>query len=231
MLIHRRFLISMACLSMQAALAALAMSTAQANPAEFLQASEPMQFRVNGLSLDVRSALVAMPRESLVQAILAGWRDAGHQGLSFSPSEDRTVLGRQIGALHETLTLLSTDDPLRTAIVLATQDVRQVLGTAPPPPFGLPAGLRIIDTIEEINGNEPTVTYRMDSDLPTRESIERLRASLVSAAWTVDSRTLSGRGPSMMEASRGSQKLVATALVASRGQPSRVVVQVTGRAP
>jgi hypothetical protein len=35
----------------------------------------------------------------------------------------------------------------------------------------------------------------------------------------------------MMEASRGSQKLVATALVAPRGNPSRVVVQVIGRAP
>ncbi|NDA44242.1 MAG: hypothetical protein EBX78_11595 [Gammaproteobacteria bacterium] len=64
-----------------------------------------------------------------------------------------------------------------------------------------------------------------------RESIERLRASVVSAAWSIDSRTLSGKGPSMMEASRGSQKLVATALVAPRGNPSRVVVQVIGRAP
>lgn len=230
MLIHRRFVPSLARVSIQAALAVLAISTAHAGAIDAMQASEPMQFRVNGLALGVRSALVALPRQSLVEAILAGWRDAGHEGLSFSPSKDRTVLGRQIGPLHETLTLLSTDDPLRTAIVLATQDVRQVLDTAPPPPFALPAGMRIVDTIEEINEREPRVHYRIESSLTTRESIERLNSSLVAAAWTVSSRTLATKASSL-DASRGSQRIEAGAVDVGHGKPTSVLVWVIGRAP
>lgn len=229
MLIRNRLLLWMAALSMEAVFgAARPVAANTTDPAAFSD-SEPMRMRINGLALAVRSAVVPLPRESIAQAVLAAWRDSGSEGLEFTPSDERTVLGRQIGPLHETLTLLKTHDPLRTAIVLATQDARQQLGTSPQPPFVMPRDMRIIETIEQIDGVGPGVTFRIDSSVSTRESIERLHSSMTSSGWISDSRTLSDKGPSMLTGSRGSQQIMATAL---RGAEfTRVVVQVTGRAP
>lgn len=229
MLIRNRFLLWIATLSMEAVLAVPHSAHANNQTLMAFSASEPMRVRVNGLALAVRSAVVPLSRESIAEAVLAGWRDSGHEGMEFTPSDERTVLGRQIGALHETLTLLTTDDPLRTAVVLATQDGRQQLGASPPLPFALPRDMRLVRTIEEIRGMESGVTYTIDSTVPTRESIERVHAALTSAGWTTESRTLDDQGASMVSASRGTQKIMVTAF---RGrQYFTVVVEVTGRAP
>lgn len=194
-----------------------------------LTTSEPMLVKYNGLALNIRSAVVPVPRESLATTILDAWRAAGTEGLRFDAEGDRVVLGRQAGPIHETLSLLRTDDPLSTAVVRALQDSRQVLSTAPPPPFALPAGMKIIDTIEDYNGKKTSVTYRIDSDFSTRDSIERLRASITDARWEIKFRQLSDKGHSMITASRETDELSATAL--NQEDTTRVIVSVTRRAP
>jgi len=194
-----------------------------------LTTSEPMLVKYNGLSLDIRSAVVPVPRESLASTILDAWRAAGTEGLRFDADEDRVVLGRQAGPIHETLSLLRTDDPLSTAVIRALQDSRQVLSTAPPPPFSLPAGMKIMDTIEDYNGKKTNVTYRIDSDFSTRDSIERIRASISDARWEIGSRQLRDKGPSMITATRETEELTATAF--HNDENTRVVVSVTRRAP
>jgi len=194
-----------------------------------LTTSEPMLMKYNGLALNIRSAVVPIPRESLATTILDAWRATGTEGLRFDADDDRIVLGRQTGPIHETLSLLRTDDPLSTAVIRALQDSRQVLSTSPPPPFTMPAGMKIIDTIEDYNGKKTNVTYRIDSDFSTRESIERLRAAITDARWEVKSRELSDRGHSMMTAARETEELSATAL--KTDEATRVVVSVTRRAP
>lgn len=194
-----------------------------------LTTSEPMLVKYNGLALNIRSAVVPVPRESLATTILDAWRAAGTEGLRFDADGDRVVLGRQAGPIHETLSLLRTDDPLSTAVVRALQDSRQALSTAPPPPFALPAGMKIIDTIEDYNGKKTSMTYRIDSDFSTRDSIERLRASITGARWEIKSRQLSDKGHSMITASRETDELSATAF--NQEYTTRVVVNVTRRAP
>ncbi len=194
-----------------------------------LTTSEPMLVKYNGLALNIRSAVVPVPRESLATTILDAWRAAGTEGLQFDADGDRVVLGRQAGPIHETLSLLRTDDPLSTAVVRTLQDSRQVLSTAPPPPFALPAGMKIIDTIEDYNGKKANVTYRIDSNFSTRDSIERLRASMTDARWEIKFRQLSVKGHSMITASRETDELSATAL--NEEGATRILVTVTGRAP
>jgi hypothetical protein len=194
-----------------------------------LTTSEPMFVKHNGLALNIRSAVVPIPRESLATTILDAWRAAGTEGMRFDTDGDRVVLGRQAGPLHETLSLLQTDDPLSTAVIRALQDSRQALSTAPPPPFNLPAGMKIINTIEDYNGKKTNVTYRIDSNFSTRDSIERLRVSITDARWEINFRQLSDKGPSMITATREAEELSATAL--DQEATTRLVVSVTRRAP
>lgn len=189
-----------------------------------LSESEPMFMRVNGVALDVRSALVPIPRESLASAILDAWRVAGTEGRMFEASGDRLVLGRQTGPLHETLSLLRTDDPLMTAVVRALQDSRQILAAAPPPPFALPEGMRIIGTTEDLAGQRPSIIYRIDALSSPRDSLERIRLALVDAKWQLISRRINDNGPFMLEATRDQDAIFVT--VSREERTTRVVISV-----
>lgn len=86
-----------------------------------------------------------------------------------------------------------------------------------------------MDTIEDYNGKKTNVTYRIDSDFSTRDSIERIRASISDARWEIGSRQLRDKGPSMITATRETEELTATAF--HNDENTRVVVSVTRRAP
>lgn len=226
-MLTKRFVIWMASASMDAMLllsasgAATALTPATAD-------SAPARVRINGLSLDVRSTLIPMAAEPLAEAIIAAWRDAGIIGLRFDPGAGRTVLGRQSGPVHETVTLLRTSNPNKTAVVHATQDVRQGTTALPSPPFALPRGLQVIETIEQMDRGQPSNTFRIDSSLPKLEALERLRLALVASGWSVTARIISNERSCMLAAERGRQKL----MILSVDDQSRVrfVVEVTGRA-
>lgn len=194
-----------------------------------LTTSEPMFMRYNGLALDIRSAVVPLPRESLANAILDAWRATGAEGLRFDSDGDRVVLGRQSGPLHETLSLLRTEDPLSTAVIRALQDSRQSISKAPPLPFTLPAGLKIIDTVEDYSGRHSSIMYRIDSELLARDAIEKLRVAILDARWEISARYLSDRGPSSITAAREAEKLVVTATDEDR--VTRVLVHLDRRTP
>lgn len=226
MLNHKRFIFWMATVSIEAVL--LVATPAYAVAPGSNSDSEPMRVRVNGIALNVRSKLVPLPPESLGDAILAAWRDAGTAGLRFHPAAGRTVLGRQSGPIHETVTLLDTPDPDRTAVVYATQDLSRGVAPLPSLPFVLPRGIRVVETIEQLERNVPSTTFRLESSLNKLEAIERVRLALVESRWSITARMVSVDRTCMIEAERGTQKVMVLAIEGD--SKNRLVVTVTGRA-
>ena len=226
-MLTKRFVLWMATASLDAILllsapgAAAALAAPTADPT-------PARVRINGLAFDVRSTLIPMAAEPLAQGIIAAWRDAGIVGLRFDPTVGRTVLGRQAGPVHETVTLLRTSNPNKTTVVHATQDVRQDASALPAPPFVLPRGLRVIETIEQMDRGKTYNTFRIDSSLPKLEGLERMRRALLASGWTVTGRIISDERSCMLSAERGSQKVL---ILSVDGHPqARFVIEVTGRA-
>jgi len=209
-------------------IAAVSLEATAAMPSA-AELGDPLWVRVNGVALEVRSAVVGMPTENLADAILDAWRDAGHAGLRFSPSPDRTVLGRQKGSVHETLTLLPNDDPKSTTVIHAANDSRQTTSTIPAPPFKLPRGFRVIQTIEQMSRSIPIFTFRLESDVRPTETIERLRTALIEAQWLLTTRMSGIEESALLTARRGKQELIATAN--ARSGSTAVIVEITGRAP
>jgi hypothetical protein len=226
MLNNKRFIFRMATISLEAMLL-LATPAFAVSPGS-IPDSEPMRVRVNGIALDVRSKLVPLPPESLANAILAAWRDAGTAGLRFNPAAGRTVLGRQSGPVHETVTLLDTPDPDRTAVVHATQDLSQGVARLPSLPFVLPRGMRVVEAIEQLERNVPNTTFRLESSLNKLEAIERVRLALLESRWSITARMVSVDRTCMIEAERGTQKVMVLAIEGD--SKNRLVVEVTGRA-
>lgn len=189
----------------------------------------PLSVRVNGIPLQVRTATVDMPAESLAEAILAAWRDAGNAGLRFDPSPDRTVLGRQIGAIHETITLLGGASAESTNVVHAANDTSISPSTLPSPPFQLPRGLKITRIAEFWASNKPIVTFTLASEISPAEAVERVRAVLIASQWIPTSRYDDGPTSAMIHAARGSQELVFSAY--DRNYKTQAVLEIKGRAP
>lgn len=208
--------------------AVAAVAGAQGLPSMLTQQT-PLTVRVNGLTMQVRTALVDTPAESLAEAILKAWRDAGNAGLRFEPDEERTVLGRQRGPVHETVTLLPTDDPRSTTVVHAANDSRQTPSTSPTPPFQLPRGLKVLQTVEELQGAMPSTTFIIESELQPAETIERLRIALLEARWILTSRVNGIERSVMLTAARAKQELIVVA--SSRKGSTRVTLEITGHAP
>ena len=200
----------------------------QGLPATLAQ-QEPMTVRVNGLTLQVRTARVDLPPESLADAILEAWRDAGNAGLRFDPDADRTVLGRQSGTVHETVTLLPAADPGATTVVHAENDSRQTPSTVPTPPFQLPRGLKVTRTVEDVSGSKPVKFFFMSSELRPAETAERLRAAVLNARWILTSRRSGIERSAMMTAARAGQEM--TIVVADRAGETRVTLEITGHEP
>ena len=194
-----------------------------------LATQKPLTVRVNGLAMEVRSALVDSPPESLADAILEAWRDAGHAGLRFQTDPERTVLGRQRGPVHETVTLLPAEDPRTTTVVHASNDSRQTPSSVPAPPFTLPRGLKVMRTIEQVSRSRPEITFKISSELQPRETVERLRAALLDARWILTSRVTGIESSSILSAVRAKQEM--TIIVADRDGETRVTLEITGHAP
>jgi len=176
-----------------------------------LTTSDPMLMRVNGLTLDVRSAVVPVERESLATAVLEAWRAAGTEGKRFDAEGDRLVLGRQTGPLHETLSLLRTPDPLATAVIRALQDSRQMLASGPPPPLPLPEDMRVVGTVESLTGQTPYIIHRLESRLRPRDAAEQLRAIAVNQQWEVEARRFNEDGSAMVRANRKGESMMINA--------------------
>jgi len=228
MLNSKRLINWLAALSLDAILLATTATAATAASPQSLSASGPMRVRINGLAFEVRSTLVSQPSEALADAILGAWRDAGVTGLRFEPAAGRTVLGRQTGPVHETVTLLDTAKPRQTAVVHATQDLRQSAASVPAPPFALPRDIRVVETIEHLERDSPITTFRLETALSKLDGFERLRVALIASRWSVTTRLVSLDRASMLEAARGSQRVMILALDGSN--KTTFVVSLTGRA-
>jgi hypothetical protein len=212
-----------------ASLQALAVGAATHGLPTHLAAQPPLSVRVNGLTMQVRTALVDTPAESLADAILGAWRDAGNAGLRFESGEGRTVLGRQRGPVHETVTLLPTDDPRATTVVHAANDSRQTPSTSATPPFALPRGMRISRTIEQLDGTKPVLTFYLESELQLQETVERLRVAILEARWILTSRVNGIEKSAMLTAARAKQEMLV--VVSNRQGRTRVTLEITGHAP
>lgn len=222
-----RYLIlsALASLSLQSAAFAAA---GHGLPANFWQ-QQPLTVRVNGLTMQLRTALVDSPVESLADAILAAWRDAGSAGLRFDPDGGRTVLGRQRGPIHETVTLIPAADPRSTSVLHAANDSRQTPASVPTPPFALPRGLKIVQTVEQLSNGKPLLIFQIESELRSMETVERLRAAILGARWMLTSRVDGIERSAVLTATRAKQELLA--VVSDRRGSTHVTLEITGHAP
>lgn len=219
----------MTCLTSLSLNALVAIAHANEGLPKLVSAQQPLLVRVNGLTMQVRTAVVDTPAESLADAILKAWRDAGNAGMRFDQDQERTVLGRQRGPVHETVTLLPADDPRATTVVHAANDSRQTPSTAATPPFALPRGLKVLQSIEQLSGATPVQIFQIQSELQVSETLERLRVAIIDARWVLTSRVNGIERSAMLTAARAKQELLV--VVSNRTGQTKVTLEVTGHAP
>jgi hypothetical protein len=113
-------------------------------------------------------------------------------------------------------------------VVHATQDLSQGVARLPSLPFVLPRGMRVVEAIEQLERNIPNTTFRLESSLNKLEAIERVRLALLESRWSITARMVSVDRTCMIEAERGTQKVMVLAIEGD--SKNRLVVEVTGRA-
>jgi hypothetical protein len=190
--------------------------------------------RVNGVPLELRSGELAIAHPTLVTAVAARWQGTDgkppHAAVSHvAIAAGHTVLGRQRGPLHETVTLRASG-PGRTKVLVAVTD----LGAAPRPPTrlpaGLPAGQRLLQVVEHGDGRSAPRTFTLDSPKEPQVALSQWRRSLAAAGWSLRSAEPTGAGPRawLLWADRGLERIDAAFTAGPDG--ARIVLQVSGDA-
>lgn len=189
--------------------------------------------RVNGVPLELRTGEFALAQPTLVSALAERWQltDGGRHAavIRSTVAAGHTVLGRQRGALHETVTLRASG-PGRTRVLVAVNDLG---AKARPPaqlPVRLPAGQRLLQVVEHGDAGVAPRIFTLESDKEPQVALSQWRRALVSAGWSLRSVDPSGAGPRawMLWADRGHERIDAAFSHGIDG--ARIVLQVSGDA-
>ena len=190
--------------------------------------------RVNGVPLELRSRELAIPHPTLVAAVAARWQGKGRSGPNAAVAHvavaaTHTVLGRQRGPLHETVTLRATG-PGRTQVLVAVTDLGAVPRTPMRLPAGLPVGQRLLQVVEHGDGRSAPRTFTLESPKDPQVALSQWRRSLTAAGWSLRSAEPTGVGPRawLLWADRGHERIDATFAAGPDG--ARIVLQVSGDA-
>lgn len=190
--------------------------------------------RVNGTPLELRSGEFAIAQPALVTALVARWQGAGRDAPQAVVSQSasavgHTVLGRQRGSLHETVTLRASG-PGRTQVLVAVNDLRAVARTPARLPVALPAGQRLLQVVEHGDGRAAPRTFTLDSSKGPQVALSQWRRSLAAVGWSLRSAEPSAAGQRawVLWADRGHERIDAAFSPGPDG--ARIVLQVSGDA-
>ena len=185
-----------------------------------------LEFRVNGVPLRARAIRVALPLEALVSALLREWADTAAGPPLHVVTSGRTILGRQVGFLHETVTL-KTVDAQHTEVHVAVRDLRQPLLPSPRLPFAVPRGFAPLSIVEQGAEVGQAQTISLSARGPVQSSVAALVAALRAAEWSV-SPAFRAQPPDgvVLWASRKAQQMQLVVVPSGRG--STVIAQVSG---
>lgn len=181
--------------------------------------------RVNGVPLALRSGELRGSPSTLAPALLAHWQAPGVGTPQVSVLGSRTVIGRQRGRLHETVTLRQAG-PGRTDVLIAVADLGAPARQLPRPPIALPVGQSSLLIVEQGDGRDAVRTFSFVSDRSPTAALSQWRRSLVAAGWRPYTTPSMGVGPEaqVLWADRGRERIDA---VFSAGAPgARIVVKV-----
>lgn len=137
---------------------------------------------------------------------------------------DRVIFARQVGSLHQTLTLRSAPGSSHVDALIAVQDLRQPPGQIPALPFPAPDGTRIVNVVQHGDSVEAPLTFTLTSRLPPRETIARLGAAAQRAGWQAFAAPGVG---TVLAASRAPARFDSVVVPASHG--SRLLIHLEPR--
>lgn len=190
--------------------------------------------RVNGIPLELRYGEFAVAQPALATALASRWQ-AMH---SASPRDllsqsdvavGHTVLGRQRGPMHETVTLRASA-PDRTRVLVAVRDLGATPGAPARLPIALPAGQRVLQVVEHGVGRAAPRTFTLDSTKEPQIALTQWRRALAAAGWSLRSAEPAGAAPRAwaLWADRGHERIDAAFSPGPDG--ARIVMQVSGDA-
>lgn len=196
----------------------------------------PMRMRVNGIELDVQTTESSLSREEIAQQLLATWSVQGALRPTHLVLTDRTVIGRQRGAIHESVSLRPIGRSGRTQIEYAAQDLTATRNAVARPPFTPPAGLRTLQVLEYIDDPRGARQFAMQMRRSPQVTMAAVRGALRRSAWSVQTRAI-GVAPAnsvptdrgfVLFAERAGERAELT--VRAEHDGTRVLMVVRGRA-
>jgi hypothetical protein len=192
-----------------------------------------MHVRVNGVTLDVREATVAVEHSALSARLSALWRvgEPGGAVQSLPPRHGgATVIGRQRDERHEVIRLQSMTSGL-TRILVSSIDLSRAAARVPDPPFPPIDGTKVLSVIE-MDGPQRATTFILQGPREASSAVtvwaDRLRAAGWTALRAYDGRRSGAGGGQVQWARRGAEQLEAAVL--RHGVGTRWVVRVSRHA-
>ncbi|MBU3671867.1 MAG: hypothetical protein FGM43_04900 [Sinobacteraceae bacterium] len=200
-----------------------------------------LKFRVNGVPLHAKAIRVSLPQQVLTEALLREWSTAAAGPSLHVETSARTILGRQVGFLHETITL-KVIDAGHTEVHMAVRDLRQPVAPQPRLPFTVPRSFALLSVVEQ--GSEPMVaqTFSLAARDTASSVIKAVDGALRTAGWSVSPAFRAQTTPQsqsraprptpadvVLWASRNDRQLQVVIVPSSQG--STVIVQVSAHAP
>ena len=186
-------------------------------------------FRVNGVPLHARAIRVSLPQPVLAAALLREWGDAAAGPSMHVETSRRTILGRQVGFLHETVTLKAIDAQ-QTEVHMAVRDLRRPVAPQPRLPFGLPRSFALLSVVEQGAASVGAQTFSLAATGSVPSALKAVESALRAAGWSVSPAFRAQTQPgAVLWASRADRQMQVVVVPAARG--STVIAQVSSHVP
>jgi len=190
-----------------------------------LAGSTDSRVRVNGVQFELRSIVLSGDPEPLAQRLDGRWGVLQ----PLPEGSARKVLGRQRGPFHETLTLTAGPRPGFSRVVVAVHDLRQPLAPMPAPPLPLPAGARLLNVVQFVDGAD-AAAFTIELSGAAGAALERFRIAAVAHGWRhLAAPAIPGAASTGFWARRGARELTLVALP-SAGRTRLVLLEARGPA-
>lgn len=190
-----------------------------------------MRVRVNGIDMAVRTTEVDASPDAVIRQLLTLWSSQGSTPPSLVELPGRTVIGRQRGVIHETISLRPLGDGQRISVEYAAQDISAMPRGRPPLPFIAPTGTQILQVVEFPDDPRAARQFVLHLRRTPAVAVQSLGAALRTSGWSVVRRTIADRAgeqAAMLFAERASEQV--EVIARAEGDGVRVVLRVGGRA-
>jgi hypothetical protein len=209
-------------------LAVLPQTLLSATPRHAAEAAE-FEFRVNGVPLHARSLRVSLPQQTLAEALLREWGNAAAGPPLHVETSQRTILGRQVGFLHETVTLKAIDAQ-HTEVHMAVRDLRRPVVPQPRLPFVLPRSFTLLSVVEQSAASPLAQTFSLAARGEMSSVVKAIELALRAAGWSLSPAFRTQTQPGVvLWASRNDRQMQVVVVPNARG--STVIAQVSSHAP